>query len=173
MEALLTQLTKKSIREIEENDFCIEKCRYDMIDDNLSTSTSSGDEDEEEINKHRQPQHSSIEETLANLDLEDYDSIKYTGISAGIHLFNDDLFKSKSFVQCPGRKDVALQLMPQNEILVVQTNASSITGKYTRLDVGFSLTSSIFDQQHKKEHLTQLPKNDLPSYTTLQKACQL
>ncbi|KAG0755464.1 hypothetical protein G6F62_008686 [Rhizopus arrhizus] len=188
MEALLTRLTNKSIQEIEEGDFSIERLvqhqeNYSSEDDDDDDSSSFDDDEEDQYQE--KDQYYSMEEAIANLNLEDYDSIKYTGVSAGIQLHDKNLFKTKSFIQCPGRQDVALQMMPQNELLVVQRNASSLSGKYTRLDVGFSLTSSIFDVKKEKDeapnyrslHLAPgslLQKSDsLPLGSTNKKVCDL
>ncbi|KAG1452549.1 hypothetical protein G6F56_007789 [Rhizopus delemar] len=182
MEALLIRLTNKSIKEIEEGDFTIESMvqnppKYMSDDDD---SSIDDDDDIDDI-EDEQVKPKSMEEAIANLSSEDYDSIKYTGISAGIQLQNNDLFKTASYVQCPGRQDVALKMMPQKELLVVQANASSLSGKYTRLDVGFSLTSSIFDTKRdastqRSLHLTpgSLSKSDsLPLASSIKKASDL
>ncbi|KAI9245767.1 fungal-specific transcription factor domain-containing protein [Sporodiniella umbellata] len=184
MEALLTHLTNKSIQEMEANDFAIEsraQCtpKYTSDDDDSSFDDDDDDELEEEEERARSLRGgtSSMEEAIANLNSEDYDSIKYTGLSAGIRLENNDLFKTASYVPCPGRQDVALKIMPQKELLVVQANASSLSGKYTRLDVGFSLTSSIFDTKRDTPHALHLTPGSLthtaPLTSCIKKAIDL
>lgn len=218
MEALLTSLTKSSIKEIERNDFrpdsytnctiknnissyrpCIKENCQDLIGENDEeedmddddSSLEDDDEDSEYSNSQRNNSTDDIsaivnmEETLANLNLEDYDSIKYTGHSAGLQLLDENLFKSKSYVQWPGRQDVALRLMAPNELLVIRSADRSISGKKkldTRLDVGFSLTSSIFDEQDTSWYLApgslststkSAANKDLPSNSIIAKAVKL
>lgn len=187
MESLLTSLTKSSIKEIERNDFRAEPyltrtnvdCRQQDIEDDVSSieddddsmysnqhSHNTMDDDDETVSN-------TMEETLANLNLEDYDSIKYTGLSAGLQLLDENLFKSKSYVQLPGREDVALRLMSQNELLVVRSDRSS-SGKNTRMDVGFSLSSTIFDEKKTNNswHLDPVSK-DLPTTSVIEKAIKM
>lgn len=188
MESLLTSLTKSSIKEIERNDFRAESyltktnIGYRQEDDtNDDDSSIEDDDDSIYSNQHSHNDmddddnnvSNNMEETLANLNLEDYDSIKYTGHSAGLHLLDENLFKSKSYVQLPGREDVALRLMSQNELLVVRSDRSS-SGKNTRLDVGFSLSSTIFDEKKATNswHLGPVCK-DLPTNLVIEKAIKL
>ncbi|RCI05378.1 hypothetical protein CU098_004292 [Rhizopus stolonifer] len=148
MEALIAKLTNKSIKEVQRND-------YPEIDISEPPKENTRD---------------SIESTIIKLSPGDYDSIKYTGASAGICL-DSALLRSKPFVNCPGHQDVALQLMPHNELLFVQANASSLSGSYTRLDVGFSLSSTIFDKETRAP--VGLQSEPLLSLSTIQKACGL
>lgn len=159
----------------------------DDDDDNDDDSSFDGDDNHSEYRNNaiqKEEDESNIEETLANLNLDDYDSIKYTGLSAGLQLVDQNLFKSKSYVQLPGREHIALQLMSQNELLVVRSDPSSAPGKKpdTRLDVGFSLTSTIFDK--KKSNDTWYLGNDthasskslikdLPTKSVVDKAIKL
>jgi hypothetical protein len=165
----------------------------DDDDEEDDDSSFEDDDDSEYSNSHRNSNAmdddsistiSNMQETLANLNLEDYDSIKYTGHSAGLQLLDENLFKSKSYIQWPGREDVALRLMPPNELLVVRSDRS-VSGKRsdTRLDVGFSLTSSIFDERKSSNSWYLTPgsltsnsanKNaELPSNSVIQKAAKL
>ncbi|KAI8080732.1 fungal-specific transcription factor domain-containing protein [Gilbertella persicaria] len=168
MESLLTSLTNQSIKDIERNDFRIEayankQDQYHLV--NEHNELDDEDDEEEEVEEEDESSASdvsstqsskciSIANTLANLNLDDYDALKYTGNSAGLQLIDQSLFKSKPYVQLPGREDVALRLMPQNELLVVRTDCSGKKKSNTRLDVGFSLNSSIFDE--KKSYKTNL-----------------
>ncbi|CEP07470.1 hypothetical protein [Parasitella parasitica] len=180
MESLLTFLTKTSIKDIERNDFrfdslkCHEKdpaldCKQDdgeqrdddCQEDDVEEADLTEDDSIESLN------YDNMEETLANLNVDDYDSIKYTGHSAGLHLLDQNFFKSKPYVQWPGREDVALRLMPQNELLVIRSSGK----KDTRLDVGFSLNSSIFDEKDTwKPPQNTLTESSLPSSKLIEKA---
>ncbi|KAL0580990.1 hypothetical protein ABG067_008493, partial [Albugo candida] len=133
MESLLTCLTKASIKDIERNDFRPENyikdyqhSSYIMDHDHSSIEDDEEEDDDDDSSDYSHSQRNTsivtetinMNETLANLKLDDYDSIKYTGHSAGLQLLDEKLFKSKNYVQWPGREDVALQLMSQNELLV-------------------------------------------------------
>lgn len=163
MESLLTSLTNTSIKDIEKNDFRVGSCTIDKrhikddVDQDLCNQNEERYDDEDYDSSPDDDSTEScfdhhvydMDRTLANLDVNDYDSIKYTGNSAGLQLFDQGQFKSKSYLQWPGREDVALKLMSQNELLVVRSDRS-VSGKKkpdTRLDVGFSLRSSIFDDE--------------------------
>lgn len=200
MESLLTSLTKSSIKDIERNDFRAEtylkhsnhyktstnhsidefdddeEDEDDLDDDN--TSLEEEDDDSSDYSQRNSSMNedtiTNMDEALANLKIDDYDSIKYTGHSAGLQLLDEKLFKSKSYVQWPGREDVALQLMSQNELLVVRTSSNH---KNSRLDVGFSLSSTIFDEQQTPCHLPTIKsahtKDVLPSNALIEKAIKL
>ncbi|KAI7863659.1 fungal-specific transcription factor domain-containing protein, partial [Spinellus fusiger] len=75
---------------------------------------------------------------------EEYDSIKYTGQSAGLQLLDQELFKYKTFVRWPGRSDLVLQMMADDELMVMRTD-NKATGQESLLDVGLSMRSAIFD----------------------------
>lgn len=194
MELLLSSLTNRSIKDLEQNDFRVDSLNdqcynsydenNDENDDEDSFNSTDEYEDLSENQKDDSPDSpSTMEETLANLKLEDYDSIKYIGNSAGLQLIDQGLFKSKPFVHLPGRKDVVLKLMAENELMVVRSDRS-VSGKKsdTRLDVGFSLCSTIFDESKVK---TESPaweysqgslsnaKTSLPSNTLIEKALNL
>ena len=199
MESLLTSLTKSSIKDIERNDFRAETylnssnniqqyqqtIKNDVYDDDMDDDDSSLEDDDSseysKSNAHCEEDDTTVanmDEALANLNLDEYDSIKYTGHSAGLQVFDEKLFHQKSYVQWPGREDVALQLMNKNELLVVRTDRKADT----RLDVGFSLTSSIFDDKKIPSnawHLTpgslstKLTIKDMPTNATIEKAVKL
>lgn len=197
MESLLTCLTKSTIKDIERNDFRAESylksnniqhyqqpTREEEHDDIDDDDSSFEDDDNSEYSNQQMSNiidESNMDETLANLNMDDYDSIKYTGLSAGLQLLDENLFKSKSYVQLPGREDVALQLMSQNELLVVRSDRSP-SGKRpdTRLDVGFSLTSTIFDEKASSDSwyltnssLSKAISKDLPTNSIIEKAVKL
>ncbi|OBZ89611.1 Nitrogen assimilation transcription factor nit-4 [Choanephora cucurbitarum] len=181
MENLLTSLTNQSIKDIERNDFRIDAFAVNRNQTPIHTQAYQEDDEEEEEEEeedessisdestHSSKLNSSIEDTLANLDLDDYDTLKYTGHSAGLQLIDQKLFKSKTFVPLPGRDDVALRLMSQNELLVVRTGKKKPD---TRLDVGFSLNSSIFDEKHNQLQLNSARSSsiDLPTRSIVEKA---
>ncbi|KAI7894234.1 fungal-specific transcription factor domain-containing protein [Mucor mucedo] len=187
MESLLTTLTKSSMKEIERNDFRAEsylsRNKIDYQQEDMDDDVSSIEDDDDSIYSNQHSHNdvdddvdtisNNMEETLANLNLEDYDSIKYTGHSAGLQLLDENLFKSKSYVQLPGREDVALRLMSQNELLVVRSDRSS-SGKNTRMDVGFSLSSTIFDEKKTTNSWNLGPiSKDLPINSVIEKAIKL
>jgi G3E family GTPase len=194
MESLLISLTNTSIKDIEKNDFRVEsytinsnkrldECSQDdeeeeVEEDDDDDDSSPDDDDSTDSFSNHHHHHQDMEQTIANLDLSDYDSIKYTGNSAGLQLLDQSLFKSKSYLQWPGREDVALRLMSQNELLVVRSDRSA-SGKKNkidtiRLDVGFSLSSSIFDNQDNQQVTIPPTKpSDMPSDSLIQKAYHL
>lgn len=134
-------LTKLSIKELESNDF-----KYDvrLHATNLPpvASDSSSDDDDDDDEDDFDPT-ADIQERLTNLDIKDYDTIKYSGQSAGLELVENCVLKTRPYVQWPGRKDVVLQVTNQNELLIVRTDRGA-AGK--RLDVGLSMNSAIFDE---------------------------
>ncbi|KAI8881510.1 hypothetical protein K501DRAFT_334674 [Backusella circina FSU 941] len=194
MELLLSSLTNRSIKDLEQDDFRVDSLNdqcynsYDESnvendDDDSANSTDEYEDMSENQKDDLSDTFSTMEETLANLKLEDYDSIKYIGSSAGLQLIDQSLFKSKPYVHLPGRKDVVLKLMAENELMVVRSDRS-VSGKKsdTRLDVGFSLCSTIFDESKVKTESptweytpSSLPnaKNSLPSNALIEKALNL
>lgn len=163
MERLLTQLTNSTIKDLERSDFSPTHQRglSDPCVVSDDTSSSSDDDDDDDDARQEQQQRpdsttTTILDRLAHLDIQDYDSLKYTGQSAG--LFDSDaLFSSSSSVTpppstkeeapvCiawPGRQDMVLQRMADDQVMVVRTEKSALTGKVdTRLDVGLSLNSA-------------------------------
>jgi hypothetical protein len=183
MESLLTCLTKTSIKDIERNDFRPENyvkdyqhSNYNIMDNDHSSIEDEEEDDDDDSSDYSHSQRNTsttetmnMDETLANLKLDDYDSIKYTGHSAGLQLLDEKLFKSKNYVQWPGREDVALQLMSQNELLVVRTSSSNTN----RIDVGFSLSSTIFDDKTTTNTIIQHKSKDVPSHLMIEKAIKL
>jgi hypothetical protein len=174
MEQLLMQLTNTTIKDLERNDFCATTAHRRTISDPSVVSDSTSDDDDDDNDTHspstkssdihsrqRKQQHqqeestfsgtshdpstSSILNRLEHLDIQDYDSLKYTGQSAGLELLDqEDVFKSKPYIAWPGRQDVVLQKMADDQLLVVRTEKSPTSGKLdTRLDVGISITSAI------------------------------
>ncbi|ORZ07105.1 fungal-specific transcription factor domain-domain-containing protein [Absidia repens] len=155
MESLLMQLTNTTIKDLEQNDF--RPTHQRNISDPAVVSDSSSDDDDDDEGGgsyspgQQQQQHDaddegSIVNRLDRLDIHDYDSIKYTGQSAGLELLDQDLFKSKPYIAWPGRRDMVLQMMADDQLMVVRTEKSATTGKLdTRLDVGLSITSALPD----------------------------
>lgn len=199
MESLLTSLTNASIKDIERNDFraetylnaasyrtTVKANDYNDVDGDDSSLEEEEEEEEEEDDSSDYSQHynssdkdiNTMDEALANLSVNDYDGIKYTGHSAGLQLLDEKLFKSKTYLPLPGREDVALQLMSENELLVVRTANGKKTD--TRLDVGFSLSSTIFDDWHLTSSSANnlslksaLGNKELPSQSLIEKAIKL
>ncbi|CAO3601201.1 unnamed protein product [Absidia cylindrospora] len=149
MESLLMQLTNTTIKDLEQNDFRPTHQR-NISDPAVASDSSSDDDDDDGSYSPGQQQQQEDEETIVNrldrLDIHDYDSIKYTGQSAGLELLDQDLFKSKPYIAWPGRRDMVLQMMADDQLMVVRTEKSATTGKLdTRLDVGLSITSALPD----------------------------
>lgn len=179
MELLLTSLTKKSIQELENSDYSLDSlASVDEIQ--LVKNEIRNDNDEEsqsDTSDYEQGTTGNVnmEETVANLGLEDYDSLKYTGQSACFQLIDHNLFPAKNILHLPGREDVVFKLMPENELLVIRSNAGKRKHS-TRLDIGFSLNSSIFDEARTQNtsSLDDCPsKRALPSEKLIEKAYQL
>jgi hypothetical protein len=128
MESLLAALTNCSIKDLERNDFQYAGHVQPTSPLNPTDSSSSSDE-EDDFCPDTKP-------------VKDYDSIKYTGhSSAGLRLFDNDLFKSQSSIPWPGRQDTYLKLMAQDELMIVRTEK----GKPDMLlDVGLSMRAPLF-----------------------------
>ncbi|CEP11184.1 hypothetical protein [Parasitella parasitica] len=158
MESLLSALTKCSIKVLEQNDFQYAGLTQPSSPPNPSESSS---EDEEEDSEHDfDPLHEAT---------KDYDSLKYTGqSSAGLKLFNNDIFKSQTAIPWPGRENIVLKLMAQDELMIVRTEKSSTTGKSDMLfDVGLSMRAPLFDKQ--KTSTTLLKNSKKPARHHLDK----
>ncbi|KAL0091320.1 fungal-specific transcription factor domain-containing protein [Phycomyces blakesleeanus] len=125
MESLLVSLTRSSIKELEQMDFRLKTVQVETKSPSPGPSDSSSEEEEME-----------------------YDSIKYTGQSAGLQLLDQELFKAKPYVRWPGRDDLVLQMMAHNELMVVRKDTN---GSQETLDVGLSMRSSIFDNPTRKD----------------------
>lgn len=142
MESLLAALTQCTIEDLERNDFQYAGHKR-TSSPTIQTDTSSDEEDELD----------SVESESEDIS-DHYDSIKYTGqSSAGLNLFNNEIFKSQSTVPWPGREDIVLQLMSDDELMIIRT-AESKSGKAgTLLDVGLSMKSPI-SENHTQLDLT-------------------
>ncbi|KAI9486490.1 MAG: fungal-specific transcription factor domain-containing protein, partial [Benjaminiella poitrasii] len=200
METLLTKLTNMSIEDIEKCNYQIKSCLKESpvltsqrqngkLDNHMETDENKfedkeSSDDDKSISSLNTKQH-DINEIFSNMKLDDYDSIKYTGHSAGLQLLSHDLFKSKPCVQWPGRDDIAIKLMPHNELLVVRSDNFRSRNKTfdTQLGVGFSLNSSIFDAK-PYQHNTRLDRKttlrkklltseSMPSHKMIEEAYQL
>ncbi|KAF7730685.1 hypothetical protein EC973_001634 [Apophysomyces ossiformis] len=145
MESLLISLTNSSIKELERKDFQIAALRQPSLSSpSAASDSSSSDEDDEEEEDRDDFGIEDQGDRLAVLDIKDYDSMKYTGQSAGLQLTCDDLFKSKTYIPWPGREDVVLKRMAHDELMIVRTKTSGKADQ--RLDIGLSMQSAIFDQ---------------------------
>ncbi|KAI8379646.1 fungal-specific transcription factor domain-containing protein [Radiomyces spectabilis] len=212
MEALLTQLTQLSIKELEQDDFRFhgqvnlaehlafgDETSHQLIskrqdhhgqDDLKGESAQDTDGDHNDVNEedeeeedddddndnyseeetnqkdpHAADRSVTLEEKLADLSIEDYDSLKYAGKSAGLNtLLDEQVFKSKSYIAWPGRDDVVLQRMSQSELMIVRTGRSASGKSGTRLNVGISMRSGVFDEPYSHHRfptdtLKKLSKN--------------
>ncbi|KAI7902106.1 fungal-specific transcription factor domain-containing protein [Cokeromyces recurvatus] len=135
MESLLVALTKCSIKDLEKNDFQYADYIHSMSN-NLSDSSSENNDDENDFDQI--------------LMKKDYDSMKYSGQSSvDLSLFNNDLFKIQSTIPWPGREDITLKLMSQDELLIVRTEKSPTTGKSDMLlDIGLSMGTFLFNKSN-------------------------
>ncbi|CAO3641248.1 unnamed protein product [Mucor fragilis] len=138
MESLLSALTNCSIKDLERNDF--QYAGHIQPSSPPNASDSSSEEDEDDFEPGFDPLHEAT---------KDYDSLKYTGqSSAGLKLFNNDVFKSQSSIPWPGRENIVLKLMAHDELMIVRTEKSSTTGKSDMLfDVGLSMRAPLSDKQ--------------------------
>ena len=123
MESLLTAITNCSIKELEANNF-----QYAGHIHSFTPNISDSSEDEEE----------SPSESFTR---EKYDCMRYAGnSSSGVKLFDEQIFQSNSTIPWPGRQDVELRMMSQDELAIVQTQKCVATGKTsTHIDVGLSM----------------------------------
>ncbi|KAI8329951.1 fungal-specific transcription factor domain-containing protein [Chlamydoabsidia padenii] len=138
MERLLTQLTNTPIKDLERTDF---RHQRTLSDPSVSSSDDSDDEQQQETNVDDD---SSILDRLAHLDIQDYDSLKYTGQSAGLLNPQDIFNEQQPTIAWPGRQDMVLQKIADDQLMVVRTEKSTRTGKLdTRLDIGISINSAI------------------------------
>ncbi|KAI9253565.1 fungal-specific transcription factor domain-containing protein [Sporodiniella umbellata] len=156
METLIAELTNQSIKDVQDNDF-------------------SNVIPEEKIAKLLpRPKRNSKQptaNTLENLCSLDYDRIKYSGRSAGIYL-DHSLLKAQSALRCPEHQNIEIQLLPRKELLFAQLNNSVFDNNYSKLDIGFSFTSTIFkNKPHAYDIATK--SEPLPSLSLIRKACGL
>ncbi|CAO0803071.1 unnamed protein product [Mucor circinelloides] len=149
MESLLTALTNCSIKDLERNDF--QYAGHIQPSSPPNASDSSSDDEEDDSEHDFDPLHEAT---------KDYDSLKYTGqSSAGLKLFNNDVFKSQSTIPWPGRENIVLKLMAHDELMIVRTEKSSTTGKSDMLfDVGLSMRAPLSDTQKSINTLQKNPK---------------
>ncbi|KAI9493352.1 fungal-specific transcription factor domain-containing protein [Zychaea mexicana] len=171
MEQLLVSLTSASIKELEKHDF-----KYDILPDGAiasgantsavldaasppAPSDSSSDDDEDDDDDDDFDPTADLQQRLTHLDLKDYDSIKYTGHSAGLQVVDHDVFKQQPYIRWPGRDNVVLQMMGQDDLMIVQTGKPD-----ARLDVGLSMRSTVFDSDDHRSHPSASPTaNKMPS----------
>lgn len=136
MESLLAALTKCSVKDLERNNYQHPGYTRSASPSSIQTDSSSDEEDE-----------SDSDETQQDLVSKDYDSIRYTGHSStGVRLFVNDIFQSQSSIPWPGRDNIVLKLMSQDELMIVRTEKSLTTGKSDMyLDVGLSMHTSAYN----------------------------
>ncbi|KAI9322175.1 fungal-specific transcription factor domain-containing protein [Dichotomocladium elegans] len=160
MERLLVSLTNMSLKDLERNDFCFDRNTHQQQQQgrrqprNKSAIHSTSSSPPLTLQPTESSDSSSSEEddddefapaSEMSFKMRDYDSIKYTGHSAGLQLVDHDIFKSKPYICWPGRDDLVIQMMAQDELMIVRTSESGKTD--VRLDVGLSMRSAIFDQR--------------------------
>ncbi|KAG2176165.1 hypothetical protein INT43_005398 [Umbelopsis isabellina] len=85
-----------------------------------------------------------IEEQLANISLDNYDSLKYTGASAGLRIIDKSIFED-GYVVWPGRQNVILKMLPQDELVVVKTNVSRSGSPDIKMNIGIGMQMGIFE----------------------------
>ncbi|CAO3649498.1 unnamed protein product [Mucor hiemalis] len=148
MESLLAALTKCSVKDLERNNYQHPGCRRPTSPPSIQTESSSDEEEDNDSDEHL------VEQT--DVVSKDYDSIRYTGHSStGVRLFVKDLFQSQSSIPWPGRDNIVLKLMSQDELMIVRTEKSLTTGKSDMfLDVGLSMRTSVYDSIIKSSSTT-------------------
>ncbi|KAI9480326.1 MAG: fungal-specific transcription factor domain-containing protein [Benjaminiella poitrasii] len=149
MESLLVALTNCSIKDLEKNDFQHSGHVHSVSFSNPSDSSS--DEDDENDFDPGQDQTDQQQRLIK----KDYDSMKYSGqSSAGFSLLNSDIFKTHTSIPWPGREDIVLKLMSQDELMIVRTEKSPTTGKSDMLlDVGLSMSTPLFKDNSRTNQL--------------------
>lgn len=163
MERLLVSLTQSSIKQLEQCDF-----QYDPREhmpppaspSAISDSSSDDDDDDDEATEQANT-NNAHDITIT----KDYDSIKYTGHSAGLQLVDHDIFKSKPFIRWPGRDDLVLKMMAQDELMIVRTSEDGNKVDSRLVDVGLSMRSAIFDQGRHGSHPAAATAPPPPSKT--------
>lgn len=80
-----------------------------------------------------------------DLDVRDYDGLRYSGQSAGLPLVDESMFQSKSYLPWPGRDDVVLKMMAQDEVMIVKTSPGK-KGDTKHLDVGLSMRTALLER---------------------------
>ncbi|ORY89565.1 fungal-specific transcription factor domain-domain-containing protein [Syncephalastrum racemosum] len=171
MEKLLMYITKLSIKDLEQTDFQY----HAKLNANKSTTTttttttsttpastaaaaaavaaqreaspfdssdsSSDDDDDEYDDDDFDPTATSHD----GLDVRDYDGLRYSGQSAGLPLVDESMFQSKSYLPWPGRDDVVLKMMAQDEVMIVKTSSGK-KGDTRHLDVGLSMRTALLER---------------------------
>lgn len=137
MESLLAALTKSSIKDLERNDYQYAGHSRPNSSPPIQTDSSSDDDEDSDSDAYQQTQDEVIS--------KDYDSIKYTGqSSAGLRLFDDDVFQSHSSIPWPGKENIVLKLMSKDELMIIRTEKSLTTGRSDMfLDVGLSMHAPV------------------------------
>lgn len=140
MESLLAALTKCSVKDLERNNYQHPGYTRSASPSSVQTDSSSDEEDD-----------SDSDERQTDIVSKDYDSIRYTGHSStGVRHFVEDIFQSQSSVPWPGRDNIVLKLMSQDELMIVRTEKSLTTGKFDMfLDVGLSMHTSAYNNIKK------------------------
>lgn len=85
-----------------------------------------------------------IEEQLANISLDNYDSLKYTGASAGLRIIDKSIFED-GYIVWPGRQNVILKMLPQDELVVVKTNVSRSGSPDIKMNIGIGMQMGMFE----------------------------
>lgn len=89
-----------------------------------------------------------LQERFSQISLENYDTIKYTGSSAGLRVLNKSLFKDGQ-VLWPGRQNVVLQMLPQDEVVVLKTDLSESGSPQVKMGIGIGMQMGIFGSDTK------------------------
>ncbi|KAJ2960618.1 hypothetical protein NQZ79_g4037 [Umbelopsis isabellina] len=85
-----------------------------------------------------------LEEQLANISLDNYDSLKYTGASAGLRIIDKSIFED-GYIVWPGRQNVILKMLPQDELVVVKTNVSRSGSPDIKMNIGIGMQMGMFE----------------------------
>jgi hypothetical protein len=89
-----------------------------------------------------------LQEQFSQISLENCDTIKYTGSSAGLRVLNKSLFKDGQ-VLWPGRQNVVLQMSPQDEVVVLKTDLSESGSPQIKMGIGIGMQMGIFESNTK------------------------
>ncbi|CAO3680463.1 unnamed protein product [Umbelopsis ramanniana] len=142
----------------------IPKSDDEMSDDqngDMEEANAHGSDDKEELSPqpsatntiHQQDTSNSfsaqdLQERFSQISLENYDAIKYTGSSAGLRVLNKSLFKDGQ-VLWPGRQNVVLQMLPQDEVVVLKTDLSESGSPQVKMGIGIGMQMGIFGSDTK------------------------
>ncbi|KAI7888893.1 fungal-specific transcription factor domain-containing protein [Mucor mucedo] len=137
MELLLIALTNCSIAHLERNDFQYTG-HSQPNSPPIQTDLAPGENEDSDFDKREQDMN------------KDYDCIKYTGQSStGLRLF-DNAFKDQSSIPWPGRENIVLKLVSQDELMIVRTEKSSMAKKSDiLLDIGLSMRIPLSSRPEK------------------------